>query len=63
MWDVNRLPDCVLPFYVPLFVTAFFTGMRAGEMSALKWSKVDFFRSIINKDFINKIYYLKYFHK
>ena len=30
-----------------LFEVAFFTGMRAGEMSALKWKNVDFKRRII----------------
>ena len=44
---MNRFLDCVIPFYVPFFVTAFFTGMRAGEMSALKWSNIDFERRII----------------
>jgi len=47
MDEVNRFLDCVLPFYRPFFVTAFFTGMRAGEMSALKWSNIDFDRRII----------------
>ena len=29
------------------FEVEFFTGMRAGEMSALKWKNVDFKRKII----------------
>lgn len=47
MDEVDRLLDCVNPFYRPFFVVAFFTGMRAGEMSALKWSNVDFDRGLI----------------
>lgn len=45
--EVNRFLDSVLPFYREFFVTAFFTGMRAGEMSVLKWSNIDFDRRII----------------
>ncbi len=44
MDEVNKFLDCVDPFYYPFFKVAFFTGMRAGEMSALKWSTVDFKR-------------------
>ena len=47
MEDVDRFLECVLPFYRPFFVVAFFTGMRAGEMSALKWESVNFDRKII----------------
>jgi integrase len=47
MDEVNRLLDSVLPFYREFLVTAFFTGLRAGEMSALKWSNIDFDRRII----------------
>lgn len=47
MDEANRFLECVLPFYRPFFVVAFFTGMRAGEMSALKWKNVDFDRRII----------------
>jgi integrase len=36
MDEVNRFLECVLPFYREFFVVAFFTGMRAGEMSVLK---------------------------
>ena len=32
---------------VQFFIVAFFTGMRFGEMSALKWSNVDFRMGII----------------
>jgi integrase len=45
--DVDQFLECVLPFYRPFFVVAFFTGMSAGEMSALKWKDVDFDRRII----------------
>ena len=45
--EVNRFLDCVNPFYKQFFIVAFFTGMRAGEMSALKWENVDFDRRLI----------------
>jgi integrase len=47
MEEVDNFLECVMPFYRPFFVVAFFTGMRAGEMSALKWKNVDFDRRII----------------
>jgi len=47
MEEVDHFLECVQPFYRPFFVVAFFTGMRAGEMSALKWKNVDFDRRII----------------
>ena len=47
MEDVDLFLNCVSPFYKPFFVVAFFTGMRAGEMSALKWDNVDFERRLI----------------
>lgn len=47
MVEVDKFLECVLPFYQPFFVVAFFTGLRAGEMSALKWENVDFDRRII----------------
>jgi integrase len=40
MDDVHLFLDNVNPFYKPFFTVAFFTGMRGGEMSALKWSNV-----------------------
>jgi integrase len=46
--EVDQVLEGVLPWYRPFFVVAFFTGMRAGEMSALKWKNVDFDRRIIN---------------
>lgn len=33
--------------YYPFFVTAFYTGMRKGEIAALTWSSVDFQRNLI----------------
>jgi integrase len=47
MEEVDKFLEYVQPFYRPFFVVAFFTGMRAGEMSALKWKNVDFDRRII----------------
>lgn len=38
--EVRLFLDNVNPFYKPFFTVAFFTGMRGGEMSALKWSNV-----------------------
>jgi len=37
MDEIKVFLNYVDPFYHPFFVVAFFTGMRAGEMSALKW--------------------------
>ena len=42
MEDVKLFLENVDPFYRNFFVVAFFTGMRFGEMSALKWKNVDF---------------------
>ena len=47
MDEIKKSLDCVDSFYYPFFEVAFFTGMRAGEMSALKWKNVDFKRRII----------------
>jgi integrase len=47
MAEVNKFLECVLPFYREFFLVAFLTGMRAGEMSVLKWKNVDFDRKII----------------
>ena len=47
MDEVERFLECVSPFFKPFFTVAFFTGMRAGEMSALKWENVDFTRKLI----------------
>ncbi|MCE5262626.1 MAG: site-specific integrase [Deltaproteobacteria bacterium] len=40
MDEVRRFLDHVNPFYRPFFTVAFFTGMRGGEMAALKWENV-----------------------
>ncbi len=40
--EVTLFLDHVNPFYRPFFTVAFFTGMRGGEMSALKWDNVHF---------------------
>jgi integrase len=45
--EVDRFLVSVNPFWKPFFTVAFFTGMRAGEMSALKWAHVDFERKLI----------------
>jgi integrase len=47
MDEVRRFLACVNPVYQPFFEVAFFSGMRAGEMSGLKWVNVDFERRII----------------
>jgi integrase len=39
--------DVVDPYYKSFFIVAFFTGMRFGEMSALKWKNVCFKRNVI----------------
>ena len=36
------------PFWRPFFVTAFNTGMRLGELAALRWDDVDFERDLIH---------------
>lgn len=46
--EVDRFLENVSAFYKPFFEAAFFTGMRGGEMAALKWSNVDFDRKIIH---------------
>ena len=47
MEEVHRFLDNVLPYYKDFFTVAFFTGMRFGEMSALKWQNIDFNLCII----------------
>ena len=42
MEEVQQLLDHVSPRYKNFFAVAFFTGMRFGEMAALKWKNVDF---------------------
>lgn len=47
MDKVHLFLDAVNPFYRDFFVVAFFTGMRFGEMAALKWKNVDFKLGVI----------------
>jgi integrase len=47
MDEVNDFIGNVLPYYRNFFIVAFFTGMRFGEMSGLKWQNVDFNLNII----------------
>jgi integrase len=42
MEEVRLVIDTVSPRYKNFFTIAFFTGMRFGEMAALKWHNVDF---------------------
>ena len=42
MEEVRLFLDTVTPRYRDFFTIAFFTGMRFGEMAALKWRNVDF---------------------
>jgi len=42
MEEVRKVLESVSSRYRNFFVVAFFTGMRFGEMSALKWRNVDF---------------------
>jgi integrase len=42
MEEVRMVIDAVSPRYKAFFIIAFFTGMRFGEMAALKWRNVDF---------------------
>lgn len=42
MEEVNLFLDAVDPYYKNFFTVAFFTGMRFGEMAALKWKNVSF---------------------
>ena len=47
MEEVRLFLDNVSPRYKNFFIVAFFTGMRFGEMSGLKWHHVDFRMGII----------------
>ena len=47
MTEVNLLLNAVDPYYRNFFTVAFFTGMRFGEMAALKWQNVSFSHKII----------------
>ncbi len=45
--EVNLFFTGVNKHYLPFFKVAFFTGMRFGEMAALKWHQIDFQRKLI----------------
>jgi hypothetical protein len=47
MDEVRKFLDIVSPRYRDFFSVAFFSGMRFGEMSALKWKNVDFKLGVI----------------
>jgi integrase len=47
MEEVNLFLENVSPRYKNFFMVAFFTGMRFGEMAALKWKNVDFKLDVI----------------
>jgi len=47
MEEINLFLDNVPVRYHNFFVVAFFSGMRFGEMAALKWKNVDFKLGII----------------
>lgn len=45
--EVQLFLEFVNPYFVPFFTVAFYTGMRFGEMAALKWNNVWFHKSLI----------------
>ena len=45
--EVHRFLDVVKPPYKNFFIVAFYTGMRFGEMAALKWKHIDFKLGVI----------------
>ncbi|MBF0527728.1 MAG: tyrosine-type recombinase/integrase [Deltaproteobacteria bacterium] len=47
MDEVGQFLDHVREEYRDFFIVAFFTGMRFGEMAALKWANVDFTLGVI----------------
>jgi len=47
MEETERFTKVVSPHYRSFFEVAFFTGMRFGEMAALKWKNVDLKRRIV----------------
>ena len=48
MDEVNAFLKAVHPFYRNLFIVSFFTGMRFGEIAALKWEIVSFQLGVIS---------------
>lgn len=45
--EVHRFLDVVKPRYKNFFIVAFYTGMRFGEMAALKWKHIEFKLGVI----------------
>jgi len=45
--EVRKVLECIHPHYKNFFITAFFTGMRFGEMAALKRTSVDLQRRTV----------------
>ncbi|MCD4811243.1 tyrosine-type recombinase/integrase [bacterium] len=45
--EVHRFLDIVNPQYKNFFIVAFYSGMRFGEMAALKWKNIDFKLGVI----------------
>jgi integrase len=45
--EVHRFLDVVNPQYKNFFTAAFYSGMRFGEMAALKWKNIDFKLGVI----------------
>ncbi len=46
--EIDKFLKETKPEFYPLFVTAIWTGMREGELFALRWGNVDFKRNRIN---------------
>lgn len=46
--QVKLLASLITPHYAPLVLTAAFTGMRAGELAALRWKHLDLDKLSIN---------------
>lgn len=46
--EIKKFQENVDTHFLPFFTVAFFTGMRFGEMAALKWKNVDFRRNTIH---------------
>ena len=44
---LNAAEEEALPTVAPMYATAVFTGMRAGELAGLRWQDVDFDRRLI----------------
>ena len=51
--EINGFLDVAPSIYEPFFCVAFFTGMRFGEMAALKWHNIDALKISFFKRFVN----------